>query len=104
VVAGIERGSRRFAELGLAEDLFLIDFAELDGRAQAQLVAKLGAKKYDCVVVGGGIRKGPGLLELFQLVVNEVHWRQPEAAIAFNDRPDDSADWVLQALEQKRKS
>ena len=54
------------------------------------------------VVVGGGIRKGPGLLELFQLVVNEVHWRQAGAAIAFNDSAGDSPDWVLKALEQRR--
>ncbi|MFD4672385.1 hypothetical protein ACFWNN_21835 [Lentzea sp. NPDC058450] len=104
VAKGIEQGSRQFAELGLAEDLFLIDFAELDGRAQAKLAEKLRARKYDVVVVGGGIRKGPGLLELFQAVVNEVHWHQPEAALAFNDSPGDSPDWVLKALEQKRKS
>lgn len=102
VAAGIEQGSKAFAELGLAEDLFLIDFAELDGRAQAKLIEKLREKQYDAVVVGGGIRKGPGLLELFQTVVNLVHWNQPEAAIAFNDSPVDSPDWVLKALEQKR--
>ncbi|MCR3746498.1 hypothetical protein [Lentzea californiensis] len=103
VAAAIEQASRAFAGLGLAEDLFLIDFAELDGRAQAKLVEKLGNKQYDAVLVGGGVRKGPGLLELFQVVVNEVHWRQPHAAIAFNDSPGDSPDWVLKALEQKRK-
>ncbi|NGY58729.1 hypothetical protein G7043_07290 [Lentzea sp. NEAU-D13] len=102
VAAGIEQGSKAFAELGLAEDLFLVDFAELDGRAQAKLIEKLRQKQYDAVVVGGGIRKGPGLLELFQTVVNLVHWNQPEAAIAFNDSPVDSPDWVLKALEQKR--
>jgi hypothetical protein len=103
VAAAIEQGSKLFAELGLTEDLFLIDFAELDGgRAQAKLVEKLGSTTYDAVVVGGGIRKGPGLLELFQTVVNLVHWHQPGAAIAFNDSPGDSPDWVLKALEQKR--
>ncbi|USX50624.1 hypothetical protein [Lentzea sp. HUAS12] len=102
VAAAIAQGSRQFAELGLAEDLFLIDFDELDGRAQAKLAEKLVSKHYDVVVVGGGIRKGPGLLELFQAVVNEVHWQQPEAALAFNDSAGDSADWVLKALEQKR--
>lgn len=103
VAAAIEQGSKLFAELGLTEDLFLIDFAELDGgRAQAELVAKLGSNTYDAVVVGGGIRKGAGLLELFQTVVNLVHWHQPDAAIAFNDNAGDSPDWVLKALEQKR--
>jgi hypothetical protein len=104
VAAGIEQGSKAFAELGLTEDLFLIDFEELDGRAQAKLVEKLGSRQYDAVLIGGGIRKGPGLLELFQTVVNLVHWHQPDAAIAFNESPGDSPDWVLKALEQKRKS
>lgn len=102
VAAGIEQGSKAFAELGLAEDLFLIDFAELDGRAQAKLVEKLGQRQYDAVVIGGGIRKAPGLLELFQTVVNLVHWHQPDAAITFNDNAGDSPDWVLKALEQRR--
>ncbi len=102
VAAGIERGSELFAELGLTEDLFLIDFAELGGAAEAKLVERLQQKQYDAVVVGGGIRKGPGLLELFQTVVNLVHWHQPDAALAFNDSPGDSPDWVLKALEQRR--
>lgn len=104
VAAGIKQGGKAFAELGLTEDLFLIDFEELDGRAQTKLVEKLGSRQYDAVLIGGGIRKGPGLLELFQTVVNLVHWHQPGAAIAFNESPGDSPDWVLKALEQKRKS
>ncbi|MFJ8966825.1 hypothetical protein ACIRG5_46265 [Lentzea sp. NPDC102401] len=104
VAAGIKQGSKAFAELGLTEDLFLIDFEELDGRAQAKLVEKLESRQYDAVLIGGGIRKGSGLLELFQTVVNLVHWHQPDAAIAFNESPSDSPDWVLKALEQKRKS
>ncbi|MFI6098871.1 hypothetical protein ACIA8G_25220 [Lentzea sp. NPDC051213] len=103
IAAGIEQGSRRFAELGLTEDLCLIDFAELGGTAEAKIVERLKQKQYDCVLIGGGVRKGPGLLELFQTLVNLVHWHQPQAAIAFNESPGDSADWVLKALEQQRK-
>ncbi|GAA3639498.1 hypothetical protein GCM10022267_27440 [Lentzea roselyniae] len=102
VAAAIEQGSKAFAELGLAEDLFLIDFAELGGAAEAKLVERLQQRQYDAVVVGGGIRKPTELLEFFQTVVNLVHWHQPQAAIAFNSGPTDSADWVLKALEQKR--
>jgi hypothetical protein len=104
VAAGIERGSRLFAELGLTEDLLLIDFAELGGPAEAKIVDKLRQMQYDAVLIGGGIRKPPGLLELFQTVVNLVHWHQPDAAIAFNESPYDSPDWVLKALEQRRQN
>lgn len=104
VAAGIEQGSRLFAELGLTEDLLLIDFAELGGPAEAKLVEKLKSRQYDAVVVGGGIRKPAQLLELFQAVVNLVHWHQPDAAIAFNESPFDSPDWALKALEQHRQN
>lgn len=102
VAAGIERGSQLFAELGLTEDLVLVDFAELGGPAEAKLADKLKSKQYDAVVIGGGIRKPAELLELFQAVVNLVHWYQPDAAIAFNSGPTDSPDWVLKAMEQRR--
>jgi hypothetical protein len=104
IAAAIEQGSRLAAELGLAEDLLLVDYTELGGPALAKIAERLRGKRYDCVLIGGGIRKPPELLELFQQVVNLVHWHQPEAAIAFNSGPGDSADWVLKALEQKRQS
>lgn len=104
VAAGIEQGSRLFAELGLTEDLLLIDFAELGGAAEAKIVEKLKSKQYDAVLIGGGIRKPAQLLELFQTVLNLVHWHQPDAAIAFNESPGDSPDWVLKALEQRRQN
>lgn len=101
VLAGIEQSGRAMAEQGLAEDLLLIDYAEIDGRALDRITERLRSKQYDCVVVGGGIRKQPELLELFQAVLNLVHWHQPTAAIAFNTGPGDSPDWVLRALRQR---
>jgi len=47
---------------------------------------------YDCVVIGGGVRLPPRNLALFEIVVNAVRKAAPGAAIAFNTRPDDSAD------------
>jgi hypothetical protein len=102
VAASLDEGSRRFAELGMAEDQCLIGFGEPDATAHATIVEHLAKKPYDCVVVGGGVRKPAELLGLFQAVVNLVHWHQPQAAIAFNSGPTDSADWALEALEQKR--
>jgi hypothetical protein len=100
VAAQLDAGSQKLAELGLTEDQCLIAFGEPD--AQSKIIEHLERKPYDCVVVGGGIRKAAELLELFQTVVNLVHWYQPNAAISFNSGPSDSADWVLKALEQQR--
>jgi hypothetical protein len=46
---------------------------------------------YDCVVIGGGIRLPPKSLPLFETVVNIIHKAAPDAAIAFNTRPEDTA-------------
>jgi hypothetical protein len=49
-------------------------------------------------VIGAGLRLPPGRLVLFETVVNAIHRAAPQAAIAFNTRPEDSgaaaARWV----------
>src|SRR3974390_2309538 len=52
----------------------------------------LASANYDCVVIGAGVRLPPQGLEVFEAVVNAVHRGAPGAAIAFNRRPEDSAD------------
>lgn len=53
---------------------------------------QLAAASYDCVVIGAGVRLPPQRLALFEVVINAVHKAAPAAAIAFNTRPEDSAD------------
>jgi hypothetical protein len=52
----------------------------------------LASKSYDCVVIGAGVRLPPRGLALFETVINAIRKAAPGAAIAFNTRPDDSAD------------
>jgi hypothetical protein len=58
----------------------------------------LAAETYDCVVIGGGMRLPPKGVVLFENVVNAIHMAAPRAAIAFNTRPEDTAEaaarWV----------
>ena len=58
----------------------------------------LAGHVYDCVVIGAGLRLPPSRLVLFEAVVNAIHRAAPQAAIAFNTRPEDSgaasARWV----------
>jgi hypothetical protein len=49
----------------------------------------LASANYAC---GAGVRLPPQGLSLFEAVVNAVHRATPNAAIAFNTRPEDSAD------------
>ena len=63
-----------------------------DESAGVALERALAAAPYDCVVIGGGVRIPPKSLLLFETLVNAVHRAAPGAAIAFNTRPEDTAD------------
>ena len=63
-----------------------------------QLEKQLASATYDCVVIGAGLRLPPKGLLMFEKVVNAVHKAAPGCAIAFNTRPEDTAEaanrWV----------
>jgi hypothetical protein len=59
--------------------------------AERKVEAALRAKAFGCVVIGAGLRAPPQHLLLFERVLNLVHRLAPEAAIAFNSTPADTA-------------
>jgi hypothetical protein len=89
VQAGIAVAQRQFAERGWEGDVGLIRPDETAGPAVERLVT---SKSYDCVVIGAGLRLPPRSLALFEVVINAIRKAAPGAAIAFNTRPDDTAD------------
>ena len=89
VHAGIEVAMKQFAARGWAADVGSIRPDETAGLAVEQ---QLASANYDCVVIGAGVRLPPRLLTIFEVVINAVRKAAPRAAIAFNTRPDDSAD------------
>ena len=89
VHAGIAVAVKQFAERGWEVDLCYI---RPDETAGPMVERQLASASYDCVVIGGGVRLPPRRLAIFEAVINAVHKAAPGAAIAFNTRPDDSAD------------
>ena len=69
-----------------------------DGTAESAVEAALRAKSYACVVIGAGLREPPEHLLLFEKVLNLVHRLAPDAAIAFNSTPADTAEAVQRRL------
>lgn len=92
---GIEAGIARFAERGVGVETCLFGLDGSDDIA-AVVTAALEARAWECVVVGGGVRRGE--VELFEQVVNLVRRHAPDAAIAFNSQPDTTfeaaARWI----------
>jgi hypothetical protein len=95
VHAGIAVAMKGFAERGWEADAC---FIRPDANAGPTVERQLGSTSYDCVVIGGGVRLPPRNLALFEVLINAIRKAAPGAAIAFNTRPDDSADaaarWV----------
>jgi hypothetical protein len=95
IYAGIDVAAAKIAEKGWLGDI--CNIAPDDGGI-ATLEKQLATTTYDCVVVGGGLRLPPKGLLMFEKVVNSIHKTAPGAAIAFNTRPEDTAEaadrWV----------
>ena len=73
-------------------------FIKPDESAARAIERCLADEVYDCVVVGAGVRLPPNRLGLLETVINAIHRAAPQAAIAFNTRPEDSgaaaARWI----------
>ena len=89
VRAGITVALTQFSERGWEGD---VGFIRPDETAGPTVERQLASKRYDCVVIGAGVRLPPRRLAIFEAVINAVHKAAPAATIAFNTRPDNSAD------------
>ena len=99
--AGIAVAQRQFAERGWEGDIGMIRPDETAGPAVERL---LTSKSYDCVVIGAGVRLPPRNLALLEVVINAIRKAAPGAAIAFNTRPDDSADAAARWLAARSRT
>ena len=95
VHAGIAVAVKQFAERGWESDVCYIRPDETLGPTVER---QLRSTNYDCVVIGAGVRLPPKGLALFEVLINAVRKAAPGAAIAFNTRPDDSADAAARGL------
>ena len=93
--AGVKLAVADFAGRGWHPE---VCFINPDETAVLTLERCLASGVYDCVVIGAGVRLPPSRLVVFEAVVNAVHRAAPQAAIAFNTRPEDSgaaaARWI----------
>ena len=95
VDAAIAMGEQRLRDAGFETSYCLV---APDEHAEHEIVASLQGDAYDCVVVGGGIRKPEPFLELFERVVNLICLHAPQAAIAFNTTGENSVEAVQRWL------
>ena len=94
--AGIAIAVAKITERGWQADLCMIPPDEMAG---PMLEKQLASANYDCVVIGAGLRLPPKSVPLFERVINAVRKAAPNAAIAFNTRPEDTAEAAARWLE-----
>ena len=97
VADAIEVGLTRFANHGVPVETCLVG---LDGTDDipAVIAAAVASHPWECVVVGGGLRRAEDQLDLFEQIINLIRHHAPNAAIAFNTTPSNTyeaaARWI----------
>jgi hypothetical protein len=95
LIAQLEADRAKLNELGYDAQFCLVDRGET---AESVVTAKLIESKFDCVMIGAGVRTDPAHFLLFEKLVNIVHRHAPSATICFNTKPTDTAEAVQRWL------
>ena len=95
VLAGIKSSEDELTGLGYSVKTCLTDFGET---AEAVVQNQLNQKRFDCVLIGAGVRTNPSNFMLFEKLVNVVHAHAPQAKLCFNQLPSDIGDAVRRWL------
>ena len=95
VFAGLKSSEDELTRLGYRVHMCLTDFGET---AEAVVHSALTQKRFECILIGAGIRTNPSNFLLFEKLINVVHKHAPNASICFNTLPSDTAAAVKRWL------
>ena len=92
VLAGLKSSEDELNRLGYSVQMCLTDFGDT---ADAVVQSALKQKRYDCILIGAGVRTNPSNFLLFEKLINVVHEHAPQAKLCFNTLPNDTAAAVM---------
>ena len=93
VRAAAQDTNKRLMDLGYEVQGCLVDLGET---AESVISDTLSREKFDCIMVGAGIRALPQHTLLFEKIINTIHQKAPPSSkICFNTNPSDTAEAVL---------
>ena len=95
VLAGLKSSEDELTHLGYSVQICLTDFGET---AEVVVQRELKQKRFDCILIGAGVRANPSNFLLFEKLINVVHEHAPQARICFNTLPRDTAAAVKRWL------
>ena len=91
VMAALKADEAKLNALGYDAQLCFVD---LGRTAEAVVLQKLSRNKFDCILIGAGLRTVPEHFPLFEKLINVVHQNAPSAKLCFNTKPSDTAEAV----------
>ena len=95
VLAGLRSAEDELTRLGHSVQMCLHDFGDT---AEAVLQSQLKQKRFDCILIGAGVRTNPSNFLLFEKLINVAHEHAPQAKLCFNTLPSDVAAAVKRWL------
>lgn len=70
-------------------------------RIARELADSVRGRQYDVLVIGAGLRVLPPMAQHFELLMNAIREHAPGARLAFNSRPDDTAEAAERQLRAR---
>ena len=88
--------NKRLMELGYeVQSCLIVDLGETT--AESVVSDILSREKFDCIMIGAGIRALPQHALMFEKIINTIHQKAPPTStkICFNTNPNDTVEAVL---------
>jgi hypothetical protein len=95
ILTALKADEDHLNNLGYDAELCLTDFGDT---AESVARDRLQRKRFDCVLIGAGVRTIPNNFLLFEKLINVVHEHAPQAKLCFNTKPSDTAEAVQRWL------
>ena len=95
VQTALEDANKRLTELGYEVQGCLVDLGET---AESVVSDILSREKFDCIMIGAGIRILPEHTILFEKLINTIHQKASppsSSKICFNTNPGDTVEAIL---------
>ena len=93
VKAAAEDANKRLTELGYEVQYRFVDLGET---AESVVSDTLSREKFDCIMIGAGVRIVPQHTVMFEKIIYTIHHKAPPSSkICFNTNPSDTVEAVL---------
>ena len=103
VKAAAQEANNKLTEVGYEVQNCLVDLGET---AESVVSDTLSREKFDCIMIGAGVRMLPQHTVLFEKIINAIHLKAPPSSkICFNTDPSDTVEAVLRwGINKPKKS